>query len=409
MGRPAQVRRTKPWIQDPGAGRETVKENGENLMRIALFSDVYKPHINGVVNHVGLLKEHFERWGEQVYLFVPDQDKETVDEKNVIRLPSIPIADTGYHLTVRVDSRCRDILKRMDVIHVHHPFISGSFGLTFSRRYDIPLVFTSHTRYDLYVQQHLPLLPETLSDTALHAFFQLFSQRCSAVIAPSQSAAAVMQSWGIKGKIAVIPNGIELGQFQSPEKGPTRSELGISKRAIVGVYVGRISQEKAVDRLLKVFAALREETPDLHLLLVGGGPSLDECRQLARELGMAGRVTFTGPISYERIGGVLGLADFFVSASVSEVHPLTLIEAAAAGLPAVGIDSPGVADVIVDEETGFLTEDNDLSFGLRIMRMVQDGALREEMGCAGRRYSQRFSAHHNAREVLALYQTLQEG
>ena len=59
-------------------------------MRIALFSDIYKPHINGVVNHVGLLKEHFDRWGEQVYLFVPDQDTNAEDESNVIRLPSIP-------------------------------------------------------------------------------------------------------------------------------------------------------------------------------------------------------------------------------------------------------------------------------------------------------------------------------
>ena len=53
---------------------------GRYSMRIALFSDIYKPHINGVVNHVGLLKEHFDRWGEQVYLFVPEQDKKTVDE-----------------------------------------------------------------------------------------------------------------------------------------------------------------------------------------------------------------------------------------------------------------------------------------------------------------------------------------
>ena len=377
-------------------------------MRIALFSDVYKPHINGVVNHVGLLKEHFDRWGEQVYLFVPEQDKKTVDENNVIRLPSIPIADTGYHLTVRVDSRCRDILKLMDVIHVHHPFISGSFGLNFSRRYDIPLVFTSHTRYDLYVQQHLPLVPDTLSDTALHAFFRRFSQRCSAVIAPSRSAAAVMQTWGIQGRVAVIPNGIELGQFHSPEQEATRTEFRIPENAVVGVYVGRISQEKAVDRLVGIFSALREEIPTLHLLLVGGGPSLDDCRQLPRMSGMEGRVTFTGPISYERIGGVLGVADFFVSASVSEVHPLTFIEAAAAGLPSIGIDSPGVADMIVDEKTGFLTDDNDLSFGLRIMKMAQDPQLRRQMGCAARQYSQRFSAHHNAREVLGLYQSVQE-
>ena len=377
-------------------------------MRIALFSDIYKPHINGVVNHVGLLKEHFDRWGEQVYLFVPEQDKAMKDESNVIRLPSIPIADTGYHLTVRVDSRCRDLLKQMDIIHVHHPFVSGSFGLTFSRRYEIPLVFTSHTRYDLYVQQYLPLLPETLSDTALQAFFQRFSQRCSAIIAPSQSAAGLMQTWGIQGPVVVIPNGIELGQFHTPDPIVTRAQMGIPEQAVVGAYVGRVSQEKAVDRILRIFAVLKEEIPDLHLLLVGGGPSLTECRQLARSLDMDGRVTFTGPVSYERIGGVLSLADFFVSASVSEVHPLTFIEAAAAGLPAIGIDSPGVADMIVDGKTGFLTADNDLSLGLRIMRMARDAELRSTMGQAASRYSQRFSAHHNAREVLGLYHSLQE-
>ena len=146
----------------------------------------------------------------------------------------------------------------------------------------------------------------------------------------------------------------------------------------------------------------------MHLLLVGGGPSLGECRHLARSLELDGRVTFTGPVSYERIGGVLSLADFFVSASVSEVHPLTFIEAAAAGLPAIGIASPGVADMIIDGKTGFLTVDNDLSFGLRIMRMAKDAELRAAMGGAANQYSHRFSAHQNAREVLGLYQSLQE-
>ena len=377
-------------------------------MRIALFSDIYKPHINGVVNHVGLLKEHFDSWGEQVYLFVPEQDKKTRDERNVIRLPSIPIADTGYNLTLRMDSRSRDILKRMDVIHVHHPFLSGTFGLTFARRYDVPLVFTSHSRYDLYVQQYLPLVPETLSETALQAFFQMFSQRCSAIIAPSRSAANVMRRMGIQGRVVVIPNGIELGRFRRPQETATRAQLGLPEQALIGVYVGRVSQEKAVERLIRIFAALRDEAPNLHLLLVGGGPSLEQCRRLASSLDLHDRVTFTGPISYERIGGLLSVADFFVSASVSEVHPLTFIEAAAAGLPALGIESPGVADMIVDGKTGFLTDDNDLSFGLRILRLARDAELRAQMGRAASSYSQRYSAHHNAREVLALYRSLHE-
>lgn len=372
-------------------------------MRIALFSDVYKPVINGVVNHVSLLKQYFEELGEQVWLFVPGSRHTIDDEPNVIRLPGIPIADTGYHLSVVADQRTRNILKQVDIIHVHHPFISGSFGLFFSRRYELPLIFTNHTRYDLYVQQYLPRLPESVSETALQAFFQLFSQRCALVIAPSDGIAQVMRDWGISSEIAVVPNGIELEQFRMPKGTVCRTDLRIPEDAIVGVFVGRMSGEKSVDRLISVFAALLDEQPKLHLLIVGGGPALEEYQQLTYALNVSHAVTFTGRIDYSVIADYLALADFFVSASVTEVHPLTFIEAASAGLPAVGIASPGVSEMIVDGSTGYLAKDNDLSLGLRILRLAHDSAHRLEMGKAAQLFSNQFAAHVNARRVLELY------
>jgi len=376
-------------------------------MRIVLFSDVYKPVVNGVVNHVFLLKRYFEQWGEQVWLFVPGQPNVVEDEENIIRLPGIPIADTGYHLSVTLDQRARNILKQTEVIHVHHPFLSGSFGLNAARKYDLPLVFTNHTRYDLYVQQYLPLIPEALSDTALQAFFHLFSQRCSAFIAPSRGIAKVMRDeWGVQGRVAVIPNGVELEDFHNAVSMKSRQALGIPDDALVAVFVGRMSGEKDVDRLLNIFAVLTQEEPRLHLLLVGGGPELGDYRSLVRALGIDHRITFAGAVPYSQIPGYLKLADFFVSASVSEVHPLTFIEAAATGLPAVGIDSPGVADIIVDGETGFVAGDSDLSFGLRVLRLARDGEMRVRMGKAAQTHSHTYAAHTNARSVLNLYQSL---
>ena len=376
-------------------------------MRIALFSDVYKPVVNGVVNHISLLKRYFEQWGEQVWLFVPGQPDMVDDEMNVIRLAGVPIADTGYHLSVVLDRRARNILKQVDVIHVHHPFLSGSFGLNAARKYNLPLIYTNHTRYDLYVQQYLPLIPEALSDSALQAYFHLFSQRCSAFIAPSQGIADVMrEEWGVQGQVAVIPNGVELEDFHTAVPLKSRQELGIPADGLLGVYVGRMSGEKDVDRLLRIFAVLTQEEPRLHLLLIGGGPELADYRALAQQLGVANCVTFTGALAYEQIPGYLALADFFVSASVSEVHPLTFIEAAATGLPAVGIDSPGVTDMIVDGETGFVAADSDLSFGLRVLRLAQDADLRLRMGKAAQEHSHAYAAHTNAREVLNLYQSL---
>jgi glycosyltransferase involved in cell wall biosynthesis len=374
-------------------------------MRIALMSDVYKPVINGVVHHVALLKKHLELLGEQVWLFVPGYNEQT-DEPNIVRIPGIPIADTGYHLSISLDQRSREILQVMDIIHVQHPFLSGSLGLFASNWYNIPLVFTNHTRYDLYVKQYLPLLPSALSETALQAYFQLFSQRCAALIAPSQGIAEVMKGWGVQGRIEIIPNGIELDRFIQPARAITRQMLGLAAEAVIAIFVGRMSGEKSVERLLTIYQKVAREEALSHLLLVGAGPELEGYRQLAIRLGLQQRVTIAGRVPYEEVPDYLALSDIFVTASVTEAHPFTLIEAAAAGLPTLGIRSPGISDVIQDEETGLLADDNDQSFSQRFLKLITDATLRQRLGCAAFHYSQQLSAHTNARKILQLYREI---
>ncbi len=189
--------------------------------------------------------------------------------------------------------------------------------------------------------------------------------------------------------------------------------MGLPADAVVAVFVGRMSGEKDVERLINLFALILEEIRNrpggpeedpLYLLLVGGGPDLADYQDLVNQLGVADRVILTGKVPYEHVPGYIALADFFVSASVSEVHPLTFIEAAAVGLPALGLASPGVSDLIRDGETGFLAQDNDLSFGLRFLRLAQDADLRQGMGKAAQKDSLRYSARANARSILELYQ-----
>jgi glycosyltransferase involved in cell wall biosynthesis len=374
-------------------------------MRIALLSDVYKPVVNGVVHHVALLKQYLEGWGEQVWLFVPGHPEEG-DEPNIVRIPGIPLADTGYHLSVTLDQRSRELLQKMDILHVHHPFLSGSFGLFAASRYRLPLVFTNHTRYDLYVKQYLPLLPAALSATALQSYFHRFSQRCAALIAPSRGVAEVMQSWGVDGRVEVIPNGVELERFRRPQGVVKRQTLGLPDEAVIAVYVGRMSGEKNLEQLISFYRHISEEETRSHLLLVGGGPDIESYRSLVQSLDLAERVTITGPVEYDQLPDYLALSDFFVTASVSEVHPLTLIEASAAGLPALGIRSPGVADAVVDGVTGLLAADNMLSFGLRFLHLVQDAAYRRSLGEAAQAASLDYSAERCARRVLHLYREL---
>jgi 1,2-diacylglycerol 3-alpha-glucosyltransferase len=136
---------------------------------------------------------------------------------------------------------------------------------------------------------------------------------------------------------------------------------------------------------------------------------LDDYRQLVTQWGLQDRVTITGSVPYQQVPDYLALSDFFVTASVTEVHPFTLIEAAAAGLPTLGIRSPGISDIIQDGQTGLLAEDNDLSFGLRFLKLITDASLRCQLGQAARIYSQQLSAHANARRILQLYRAVTEG
>ncbi len=375
-------------------------------MRIALLTDIYKPSTNGVVHHVAMLKQCLEALGETVWLFVPSSKEYDDDEPNLIRIPGIPLADTGYHLSLSLPRRARELLRKMDILHVHHPFVSGSFGLYAANRYNIPLVFTNHTRYDLYVKQYLKLLPETISDTALQTYFHSFSQGCDALVAPSEGMAEVMQGWMTEGKIVVIPNGVQIDHFASPPRRITHDELGLPEDAIIALYAGRMSGEKSIERLLHLFRYVADEYDSIYLVLVGDGPDLDLLRQLAIELGINQRVRFTGGVSYAKMPEYMGIGDFFVSASQSEVHPLTFIEAAAANLPALGIRSPGVADIINDGETGLLAENNDLSFGLRFLRLAQDAELRHRLGKQAGDHARKLSVENNARRLLELYQEL---
>jgi glycosyltransferase involved in cell wall biosynthesis len=298
----------------------------------------------------------------------------------------------------------------MDVIHAHHPFVSGALGAVAAGRYGIPLVFTNHTRYDLYVRQYagsyLPFVPPVLVEATLRAYFRRFSARCAAQIAPSPGVVEHMRGWGVDGPIRVIPNGIEAERFAPPCGSLSRQEIGLPEQAVIGIYVGRMSAEKRVIFLLKAFATAAERLAAAHLLVVGDGPQLAECRRLVDELGMANRVTFAGAVAYDRIPEYLALGNFFVSASVSEVHPLSFMEAAAAGLPLLGIRSPGVCDIVDHRNCGLLPG-NDTEFVILLYEMIEmTSQTRQMMGRSAKKSGVRWSASTTATHVLAVYREL---
>ncbi len=141
-----------------------------------------------------------------------------------------------------------------------------------------------------------------------------------------------------------------------------RVDYGFDEKDILLIYTGRLGPEKNLEFLLHAFAGVSQAIENVHLLLVGDGPLKEDLKELARELEITSSVHFTGLIPYDQLPGYLAMCDVFVTASVTEVHPLSVIEAMAACLPVLGIHSPGVGDTVEDRATGFLLDRGFASF-----------------------------------------------
>jgi glycosyltransferase involved in cell wall biosynthesis len=157
------------------------------------------------------------------------------DETHVLRSPGVPLAATGYTLGFRYTRVARRLLQTMDVLHVHHPFLSGRLALAYGRPLGIPIVFTHHTRYDLYAQVYLPILPDQLGQAFLQAYMPAFCRDVDLVIAPSQGLATVLREMGVDSPVDVIPNGVDLAPFRSPEP-IDRASLGIAPDDVVLIW-----------------------------------------------------------------------------------------------------------------------------------------------------------------------------
>jgi len=161
-------------------------------------------------------------------------------------------------------------------------------------------------------------------------------------------------------RIEVVHNAIDPGWGRGgrqPEAAAAlRAKLGIAADARVLLIVGRLSLEKDHGALLK---AVRElpDAPRTHLLIVGEGPERARIEAAVRELGLAGRVTLTGQV--DSAEPYYGIADICVLSSRSEGSPNALLEAMAAGVPAVATAVGGIPEIVKNGESALLIPPGD--------------------------------------------------
>ena len=181
--------------------------------------------------------------------------------------------------------------------------------------------------------------------------------------------AAPPMSWN---KLRIVHCGVDAKRF------PVRRHIGKGRRLL---FVGRLVPEKGCLMLLEAIAQL----PDVVIDVVGDGPLLQVLRERAAELGAEARTVFHGYLGEEGIRQRLAESDVFVMTSFAEGLPVVLMEALAAGVPAVATQIAGIPELIEDGVTGFLVPPSEpVATANAVRRLLDDADLRNQIAAAGR-------------------------
>jgi glycosyltransferase involved in cell wall biosynthesis len=163
--------------------------------------------------------------------------------------------------------------------------------------------------------------------------------------------------------------------------------------------VGRLGPEKRFDILLRAAARVKAALGPIALTVAGGGPLRDDLRQLARELGIAADVRFTGPLDSEAVSRTYGDADVFLLSSDFEGTPNVILEAMAAGLPVIATAVGGVPALVREDVHGFLVRPGSPEdLAAAVERVGRDAGMRSRFGAAARAHVE---ANHSLNSLPA--------
>jgi glycosyltransferase involved in cell wall biosynthesis len=324
--------------------------------------------------------------------------RERLDGVEVVRVQPSGPARRGKYLMVpwAMAALARETV-RYDVLVVRGTRVLGPPGLLAGRWRGVPVVMQPEINGELSGQAYtwgtrLERAPWRQAISAAVSARNGMLRDADAFVAMSRAIEAEMLAAGIaRDKVVLLPHGIDLQHFRPAppaEKDDLRARLHVPGAARVVVWTGRLLKGKGLETLLDAFALVAAADPDAQLVLVGSGEgqalSVEaELRDRAGRGPLAGRVIFAGRV--DNVTPWLKAADVFAFPSEYEALGLSLIEAAACGLPCVGARTGGIVDVIQDGVTGLFFEPRDTAgLAAALQRLLADPALCAQLGARGR-------------------------
>lgn len=375
-------------------------------MHIGFYTNTYNPTISGVVRSVGSFRKALTELGNNVFIFSPQFENYNDQEPFIFRYPSVDIPQfSDIPFVIPISTSIDHILPslKMDVIHSHHPVLLGQTAAHKAAKFNLPLVFTFHSRYWEYSRYVASIGQDFIKDQIDNILCE-YLQKCHHIITPSDSLKEILyEEYGFEDQITTIPTGVEMALFKIQNRDKERKRLHWGNDIIL-ISAGRLAVEKNWDTLMEAAALVMNKIPNLRLVLLGDGSERRKLNKKARSLGISDRVEMNGGVDLDAVSDYLVAADIFCFASVAEAQGLVTLEAMAAGLPVAAVNGSGTRDILEDGVQGFMTENDPESLSRGIEKLVKDRELRLKMGLAARQRASEFDILNQARKLLGVYE-----
>lgn len=386
-------------------------------MNIAFFVDGYYPTINGVITVIAQLKKEMEKEGHKVLIFtVESRDKAHRDEvePGIYRSPGtstvLPTLK-GQYIAVPNLSKIKKIMKENDIqiCHAHTEFSMGRACYRCARGLHIPCVATTHTMWEDYYKYYF-YGSEIVPAKVVRKLVKKFTNHFNAIINVSRKAYDYYHLPDMVPNVParIIPNAIDESKFHNAdyseeEKKELRKSLGLKDGDKMILYTGRVVEEKRVEELFTVLADIVSKRDNVKAVFVGSGLKDESLRKRITKEGLEDKIIMTGFVTWPDIAKYYAIADIFVTASLSEMHSMTVLEAITMSNPIVCRKDSSFTDTIFQGENGYLAN-TDEEMKDYILKLLDDDELRLKMSKKAFEISQRFSLSNQVKRHIEYYE-----
>lgn len=383
-------------------------------MNICMVSDLFDTPYGGVPKVIKQLSNKLIEKGNTVTIITSRyKNKAREERKNglvIYRLPSIniPKSEGEYALALPSLERIYEIFRRekIEIVHCHIPSFLAFSCVRTAKKMEIPKIGTHHVLAETFSLN--TMFNSENFEFLFYKVLNFFYNQLDMLIGPSHYAINVLRKHGLKVRYKIISNGIDLAIFSpNGHYEDFLSKFNLNDESLKILFVGRLMKEKGLEVLINAYYLVNKKIPNTKLILVGKGYLQNELKKLAVELGLDGKIIFTGFISEEMLKQAYRASDIFVLPSRAETQSLVLLEASAMGLPLVGTRITAIPEMVIDGWNGYTFEpENYEDLARKIIKILSNDRLIERFSKNSLELAKKHEINNSVNELEKVYESL---